>query len=249
MHRTAHFLFSMGISALFAYTFVYPIIVIVLCAFFGGILGILPDIDIRMKMKHRSWHGTHGPIFFLVISSIFTALIISILYGIDYLAVEMLHITSSPIEEFDPLFVYNILMIWIIMFAAIFSHILIDMITHSGIEFGSHHVSGSFVSSSPIGNFAFAIIGFILTAFSVSASLFVRSLDILSEGFFNKVLFISLSVAFGIILIAIVNEKRKHIPNLYCGNVRDIPMCIVDKPCVTINGKKICFDPESHTLR
>jgi hypothetical protein len=209
----------------------------------ASILGILPDIDMKVGLKHRSWEGTHGVVFFLIATTLFTVLIVSIKYVLYLLNVNVhgFVLDESNNIDFSQSY-FEFFIIWLSSFIAIMSHDVADMITHSGIDFGAHHVEGAFSSSSPVGNFIFSILGFGLMATTYIYVFLVREFPLLSPAGFKMFLLILIGIITITIIGSIFIKRENKLPVLYCGDKNNIRFCIVDSECVNIKGQKICFD-------
>lgn len=244
MHRTAHVLFGMGMASLLPYFFASPF-VLILCTFFGGIMASLPDLDIRMGMKHRNWKGTHG-LRFIIVGSLITTII---LMFINYVILKFFPNFGGIVVSEGSINLSESLIPIVIYFGsislAIISHLLIDVLTHSGLDLGFHHLSGSIKSSNPIANFVFASIGLIISIITISSSFLVDYFGYISPRAFNFILLILMVISFVIIFGSLIIGKRRRISHLYCGKIQGISMCSVDKDCVNIDGKKKCFTRES----
>lgn len=258
MHSKAHNFTALGIGAFLGFVisfFVnFSFFNYALSVAFSGLIGLLADFDFVLKIRHRT--KSHSVFLLLPISFVFTIIIYLItsslqLYigyneftGWDLNIHEFLigsFTINIPTPDFTSNTIIQLGIIFFLLFVGGFSHIMLDVITVSslpqvvGVEY-----EGRVQSDNAFANYVFIVLGIGLFAFGMLGYLYK-----MVEGFSFYTLIVS-SIIFIIIIILIISlikKKDKYVESeTYCGNINGIDMCTVENPCVTINGKKICFD-------
>jgi len=245
MHKIAHNLFAMGLSSLIFLLYIPSTISYILCMFSAYILGELPDIDFKLNITHRSSYGTHGLKFSILITIFFLIIIIGIRYLFYYFHIP---IHGFIVTETNEINITENIIEWIFIFLALFtailSHIILDMTTHSGIEIGNHYINGATLSSNPTMNFFYSIIGFFLFLFTTIYIIGIKKFQILSPIVF-QIFIISIGIITCTIIFIIIKIKyNQTLSTLYCGKKNNVTLCIIDSNCINIKERMICFDDE-----
>lgn len=249
MYGHAHQMFAIGVSTIVI--FLFGIIcdigfaLLFITIIFAGIAGVLPDWDINLRLEHRGVSHRFG---FAFVASIIMSTFVFFIAGYLQIVLQTDDLTRLPLLAISPYFpIPNItdiqsvqlIGIFLALFIAIRSHNVLDRTTPSGINEGNTHYEGNIYSNDAGANGMFIAIGWFLTLIGLVANLLVHYLEIVSGTWFYIVVLVCIV---GLILLLTSLISKNAIDRIYCGKVNGIELCIVNTPCIQINGKKICFE-------
>lgn len=253
MYSKAHAITAAGIVAVCGFLFgLYPITLFV-CVLFAPFLGTLPDVDIKLAtqhglgIKHRG--PTHGLSFVFIITLLVSVMIVYVMAYLELL-LETTLLTGIYVTSYEHIFfpafgfmeflLGPFLFIFICMFGAILSHLLLDVSTKSGLHFGDIKLDGV-MKANGFGNLFFIGIGFIMLLIGLGGS-FIRYLDM--SDFVQTILYIgvyiSIFLTIFIVVLSVVMKYRRNQTDVFCGTINGMDFCGTE-PCFTFDGKKYCF--------
>jgi len=255
MYRPAHRWFAAGFSGVFALVFGFTLPSMILMICLGLLLGPLPDADQHFTfLTHRG--GSHKFRFALIIAIPLSIIVIYVCWLVNEISGVLVfsatainvggvwvlsgfyYIATGDIIAFltDPFF-----LTFLILFLAIVSHMMLDIITPSGLEFFGHKISGGILSNDPATNKLFETFGILLI---------VISLGMGTIRFFSDVsifaLLLMLLLFIMIIGVFFYSDRKKgtrYLDKIQCYNVNGTKFC-TDKKCVVVMGKKICISDD-----
>lgn len=251
MYKTAHRWFAVGVCSAFAFVFGFTFASLLVMALLGAILGPLPDSDQHLPLvKHR--HATHKFSFAFLICIPFTLLAI---YGGWFInAIINMEIFSTSVTNIDGVYIPSaflkfikgdiigfsfdpFFLTYITLFIGTITHIALDIITPSGLEFFGHKLSGGILSNNPKINKLFIFIGVFLFVASVSICLVSMTLEV---SFFGSIIIVIIIIVIGLVFfISIFKKQKRFTDQIKCFNVDGERFC-TRKDCVIVKGKKTC---------
>lgn len=225
MHRSAHFVFALGIASVIGYLLHCEVITMFFILGFSGILGILPDYDQKLGIPHRT--KTHGW-WFSIISSVIATLIVIIIYFLIQILIGYL---------VDTLW-YEITIIMLCFTSASFSHLILDTITPMGLG----ETSGVIDSSSAKANALFVFLGWELVVISFVGYFFVDYFEVINSQVLYILIALITIITASVVFSSLFIAKRNGELPIYCGTIKGVQICSLEKKCVNINGKTFCLD-------
>jgi len=251
MNKMSHRLFALGISAAFAFFLNLQVIALPLILVISYFIGSLPDIDIRIGIKHRGFTHT---IFFFFIMTFVSALGMFYLYwglqfiiGVDIFDVEMVFYNGVPTPAFfTKIFAGDVMLVFqdvlfkyfVFFFAAYMTHFTLDIITPAGLTVGSFEMSGSIKSSNKAFNMFFTGLGLMITLLSITF-IVLRDFTTIDIGW-SSWFFISVGVIILIVIIvSIAFNRHNGDDNLRCFKLdNNIEICLPEGRCFQVGVDK-----------
>jgi hypothetical protein len=256
MHRKAHRLFAAGTCAVISLALGLGAGSVITLALLSGACGALADSDQRLPFsKHRGF--THTFTFALLLS-LLLALPSSYLQwllasALPQGAAEALTpgISDSwgvplpdPIPylakgEMGKILLSPFLASWLSLFVGLATHIALDVITPSGLEFWGHKMSGGILSEDARANGGFSAAGVLLLLSSISMSLLPE------EGWTIPISTLALPVALAFcivapLLLALRLKGTRRWRRMQCYSVDGKEFCTWRK-CAWIDGERVCL--------
>lgn len=251
MNKMSHRLFALGISSAFAFFLYLPVVSLPLLLVISYFVGSLPDIDLRIGIKHRGFTHT---IFFFFIMTLVSAIAMFYLYyglqllmGFDAFNVEMVFYNGIPMPAFftkiisgdvasvfqDTLFKY-----FVFFFAAYMSHFTLDIITPSGLTIGTVEVGGSIKSSSKAFNMFFTGLGFMITLLSLTF-IVLRDFTPVDISWASWFFIIVGCLVLVVIVVSIIFNRKNGDENLRCFKLdNNIEICLPEGKCFQFGADK-----------
>lgn len=253
MYKPAHRYFAAGFSGVLALVFGFTLASIILMIIIGALLGPLPDADQKFKfLTHRG--GSHKFRFAVIVALPLTVLVIYICMIFN----GLLHgeVFSSPAVTINGLWIPSgfyyfitgdmpsfltdpLLLTFFVLFFAIVSHILLDVITPSGLDIFGRKMSGGILSNDPATNKLFEVFGILMIVVSIAVA--VLGFFSNTAGYSIMLLVLLLTLVIGVMLYSLYKKKGKRLDQIQCYQVGNEKFC-TEKKCVTVMGRKICVD-------
>lgn len=249
MFALSHKIFAAGIAAIFSFWWDLGIIPLILLIPLASFMGLLPDYDIKLNIPHRT--STHNVIFILIMSILVTAFAFIILGFLqlyipiidNYIRLDLMEGYRFPIPSYgDAWYKSSIIGIFLAIFFASLSHLLLDIDTKAGLNVSDIKVQGVFVSSG-WGNEFFSIVGYAMMLFGIGGVILVNTLHTFESWFFNVIITILIVISICISIVSIFIHQKISLSKIHCGRVNNINLCSKNT-CININGEKFCLDDE-----
>ena len=252
MYRSAHRWFAAGLSGVIALCFGFTLPSIVLMAFLGALLGPLPDADQHFSfMTHRGF--SHKFRFALLIAFPLSLIVVYICWianalsgGVVFSATAIdvggvwipsgfYYIATGNILSFliDPFF-----LTFVILFLAIVSHMILDIITPSGLDIFKRKISGGILSNDPATNKAVELFGIFMIVVAIAMGIIGLFSNV--SGFALMLMILLITVLCGIFIFSAYKKKSRYLDQIQCYQVGENKFC-TSKKCVVVMGKKICI--------
>lgn len=247
----SHRLFALGISTAFAFFLDIEVVALPLILVTSYFIGSLPDIDIRMGIKHRGF--THHIAFFLLMTMVsaigiyYLYWVMQLVMGMPVFNVEMVFHDGIPVPAFfskifsqDPMIAFEdtLFKFMAFFFAAYMSHFMLDIITPAGLHVGSLQLSGSINSSSMTFNMFFTGIGLMTTLLSITFIILreFTTIDISWSAWY----FVSTGlIVLLVIVVSIMYHRKNGEDNLKCFKLdNSIEICLPEGKCFQIGTDK-----------
>jgi membrane-bound metal-dependent hydrolase YbcI (DUF457 family) len=258
MHKDAHRVFALGVCSVLCLAFGLGPGSVVLLSLLAGATGALPDSDQRIPFaRHRGF--THGLTFALLVSFSLTVVSSYVQWALSLALslpqVPLLNSVFTPGVELlegvpvpgpvaaaaaaDPaaFFASPFLRSWAALFAAVSSHIVLDVITPSGIDLWRWHLSGGVLSQDAALNRFFVVSGALLGVGSAAVSTFRLFLP---TGLTTVFVSLGLAAALAIpVAISLHRKRQLWWRGLKCYSVNGLEFC-TRRRCVRLKGEKVC---------
>ena len=251
MHRPAHKWFAGGFCSIMCLLFGFTISSLLLITTFAIWLGPLPDADQKISfLEHRGF--THTPFFILLITIPITLLIsylswlLNNLFEIKLFSTSIISLNEVPIPgnlfyfvrgELILYFTNPVTLIFFALFFSMLTHIALDIITPSGIDFLKWHIRGGILSEDATTNKMFMLVGIFMILVSLSLSIISLYSSVSTTAAFLMLFLVLLIV--GVFILSLYLLERKKRATLKCYSVNGEDFC-TKKKCVFIKGEKIC---------
>lgn len=251
MNKMSHRLFALGISTAFAFFLDIDVVALPLLLVLSYFIGSLPDLDIRLNLKHRGF--THHIVFFFIMTFVSALGIFYLYWGLQYVIeapvfnVEMVFYNGFPTPAFftkifspepllafqDPLFQYIAF-----FFAAYMSHFVLDIITPAGLQMGTFQLNGSIESDNSGFNIFFTGVGLMTTLLSITF-IVLRDFTVIDISWSTWYFVSTGLIVIVVIIISILYRRNNGEENLKCFKLdNNIEICLPEGKCFQIGADK-----------
>ncbi len=254
MYKEAHRWIAIGLSSLLSLIFGFTLVTILIISFVSSIIGVLPDYDQKIRfMKHRGFSHTFTFVFIVTIPLTFLLIyafsVINLILDKEIVNSGVIitknYIRLSIVDSFisgDLISVLtdSTLLIFLVLFLSMSTHIILDIITPSGIDLFGKHINGGILSNDPITNKTLTFFGILIFIISISIAIISPLIEISDLGLFVLLFFLILIIF--LIYISIRKKNRRWLENIKCYTLKNGGFCtITKKNCVIVKGTQICF--------
>lgn len=251
MYKNAHFWFGAGICSILLFLFGFSLPSIILIGIITGIISVSPDWDQKISfVGHRG--PTHSFGYILLITIPASVLLLYVAYFINT-SIQMHIFTVSMSDAGFPFpqgftkiasgdiiafFIDPLLFSFIAVFAGASTHILLDIITPSGLELFDRKIYGGILSEDPKTNKVFVLSGLFLFLASLSLSI---ATGYIHASFYGSIFLMCIVIIVGIVFFISLRRRHSRIMDKYvCYNIGGKRFCTAKKGCVQIAGEEIC---------